>query len=949
MDCSLSTNRRLFVPEVVQTSAMDCGPAVLKCLLEGYGLSADYGRLREACQTDVDGTSINVLEEIAGQLGLAVEQVMVPLDHLLLPEAKSLPAILVVRLPNGFTHFVLIWRRHGPFVQVMDPSVGRRWVRGRRLLEEVYIHSQAIAAEHWRRWAGSDDCRRPLTRRLRDLGLRGAADRLIDRAAADPGWHSLARLDAAARWVQMLISSGGLRRGREAKAVLTALVERTGQDAAGRAVAQIPEAFWSVRPAPTAHDGSEQVTMRGAVLVRVRGRLRATSASRRDSPQNADDGRQNADIAPPLSPELAAAVSEKSPQPLRRMWQFLGMSRLSAALLILGLAIASGSSILEAMLLRGALETGRHLDLVEYRLGAMGYFLVLAAALVLLDFRLLRWLFRLGRGLEARLRVAFLEKIPRLNDRYHQSRPVSDMAERCHMIQQVRLLPRLGGLFVRSAFGLMLTAAALAWIDPVNLWPAIGAAVSAIAIPMLFSPQLRELDARVRNHTGALGRFYLDAFLGLTTIRAHAAERVVRREHEALLVEWARAGRALLTWIVVIEGIQLTVGFGMALWLVLAHRGGAGEAAAALLLGYWALNLPTLGEEIARLFRQYPMQRNLLLRLLEPLGAPEEERAVGQDSDPAGRIGILPHKRGVDIALEGVRVCAGGHTILQDVDLHIAPGNHVAIVGASGAGKSTLVGLLLGWHRAASGRVLVDGAPLDADTLARLREETAWVDPGVQLWNRSLVDNLRYGVPDEEANRARDVLQEADLRGVLERLPDGLQTKLGGGGGLLSGGEGQRVRLGRGLGRRQARLVILDEPMRGLDRGQRRRLLQRARLWWPDATLLCITHDVAETSDFDRVLLVEGGRIVEHGAPAALRHQPDSRYRALVDAEHAVRLGLWADAEWKRLRLQDGRISPEFDVGRFSKPSAERDGLQNRPSAPVHVNGVVKVIAEGRP
>src|SRR5579864_5718450 len=107
---------------------MDCGPAALKCLLEGMGIRAHYGRLREACQTDVDGTSIDTLEEVAVQLGLDAEQIMVPVDHLLLPEARALPALVVVRLPSGVTHFVVVWRRHGAFVQVMDPGSGRRWM-----------------------------------------------------------------------------------------------------------------------------------------------------------------------------------------------------------------------------------------------------------------------------------------------------------------------------------------------------------------------------------------------------------------------------------------------------------------------------------------------------------------------------------------------------------------------------------------------------------------------------------------------------------------------------------------------------------------------------------------------------------------------------------------------------------------------------------------------------
>src|SRR5215831_1207001 len=81
--------RRFFAPEVIQTSAMDCGPAALACLLEGFGIAASYGRLREACQTSVDGTSIGTLEAVARTVGLDAEQIMMPVDHLLLAEAEA--------------------------------------------------------------------------------------------------------------------------------------------------------------------------------------------------------------------------------------------------------------------------------------------------------------------------------------------------------------------------------------------------------------------------------------------------------------------------------------------------------------------------------------------------------------------------------------------------------------------------------------------------------------------------------------------------------------------------------------------------------------------------------------------------------------------------------------------------------------------------------------------
>ena len=157
---------KLLVPEVVQSSNMDCGPAALKSLLEGFGIPVNYGRLREACQTGVDGTSIDTLEEVANQLGLRAEQIMLPADHVLMDEARALPAIAVVVLPSGVTHFVIVWRRFGRFVELMDPAVGRRWVSADRFLSDLHIHQQAVAAEDWFEYARSEDFLGPLRHRL---------------------------------------------------------------------------------------------------------------------------------------------------------------------------------------------------------------------------------------------------------------------------------------------------------------------------------------------------------------------------------------------------------------------------------------------------------------------------------------------------------------------------------------------------------------------------------------------------------------------------------------------------------------------------------------------------------------------------------------------------------------------------------------------------------------
>src|SRR5439155_22714936 len=98
-------------------------------------------------------------------------------------------------------------------------------------------------------------------------------------------------------------------------------------------------------------------------------------------------------------------------------------------------------------------------------------------------------------------------------------RPASDMAERSHSIHQVRQLPELGSQLVRAVFELLMTAAAIAWIAPSSAPVAALSAIAAVSLPLLVQPVLQERDLRVRTHTGALGRFYLDAFLGLVAVR----------------------------------------------------------------------------------------------------------------------------------------------------------------------------------------------------------------------------------------------------------------------------------------------------------------------------------------------------------------------------------------------------------------------------------------------
>jgi ABC-type bacteriocin/lantibiotic exporter with double-glycine peptidase domain len=855
--------KRFLVPEVIQSSVMDCGPASLKALFGGFGLYLSYGRLREACQTDVDGTSIDTLETMAQALGLDAAQVVIPSDLVLLPTSACLPAIVVLRLAGGATHFVVLWSVHGPLVQIMDPGAGRIWMHRRRFLDSLYIHEQAVTREMWEEWSRSDVFTAGLEGRMRTLGIEPHLwnQRIGDRAV----------LDASLRLARTLCDAGKLTLGAEAELFLNLCAQNPEQ---------IPPEFWTVRKTT---DGDEQLMMRGAVLVVAAGRREEVSTE-------------------PLPQSLEAVRNEPPTRVWLPVWEAVRESGwLATGLIVLALLASAAGTVFEPLLFRGFFDLARHLKLPGQRIGAIIAMICFLGGLLALEWPAVTGLLRLGRHLEMRLRTRILMKIPRLHDRHFQSRLISDMAFRAHTLQLLRHLPEFAGLFVRLTASLIFAAAGIAWFYPGAALPAVLAVIVAVGVPLLFQPALASRDLRFREFSGALSRFYLDALLGLRPIQAHGAARTLRTLHSEQLGQWAEAGLRLQSVFVRAEVLQMAVTYIPVIALVYREALRTSSPAGLLLLAYWAVSIPTLGQELASIAWDMPALRNTLWRLLEPLGAPEEETP---HVEPAA-----VKTCGVGLEIEKVTVVAGGHVILEDVDLSVAPGEHIAVVGLSGAGKSSLASLLLGWHKPHSGSVTVDGAPLDAERLAQLRRHTAWIAPEVHLFQASLLDNLNYGNGSDSTGRVGLAIQGTDLLSVLERLPDGLQTALGESGALVSGGEGQNVRIGRAMARPDVRLAILDEPARGLDREARRSLLARARQHFVKATMIFVTHDVPDTLDFQRVLVVEQGRIIEQGSPRELYEKTDSRYRALCDQETITRQRLWSGSTWRHLKMSSGVLS----------------------------------------
>ncbi|HEY0141152.1 MAG TPA: ATP-binding cassette domain-containing protein [Thermoanaerobaculia bacterium] len=829
---------RFFVPETVQTSAVDCGPAALKSILDGFALPASYGRLREACQTGLDGTSIDTIEEVARELGLDAEQVMVPVEHLDLDDTL-LPAVVVITLPNGFAHFVVVWRKVGPFFQVMDPAEGRIWVRRREFLASVYRHRQTVNAADWREWAAGE-------------GMRSVETMLAQCALPARDGADVERLHAATRMTWTLVRTGAIAKGSEAKRFLDDLLTRDD--------AQIPDSFRDVEPAGS----GDELLLKGAVLLRIRGTASATTT--------------------PTRPDLREALKQGEIQPARRLLTFLDPSvRRMLPLLAVAIALLGTTTVIEGLVFRSLFDLVDSVGLSQHRLIGLGVLLLFALSYVLIEYDVSRRFVAVGREMEGRLAAAFLSRIATLRNEYFGSRLVSDMAERANAIHEIRNVPMTGVRMIRAVVSLLATSIALVYLAPGTLMAVlIGIAVMLLFV-FAFQSLFYERDIRARTHAGGLTRFYLDALTGLTTLHAHCAERSVRREHESLLTEWYRTMRGQITASVSLDTLLAFCGVATTAVMLVQQLRTGGDPGGILLIAYWGLNLPMAAAELANTIQVWGIQRSIAMRLIEPLDAPEEERGQG---------GYLRST----ITFEHATFTIAGHDVLTDVQLAIDAGEHIAIVGRSGAGKSTLVASLLGLIAPREGAVLVDGAPLDADSL---RAQTAWVDPAVQLWNAPLEANIVYAARGSAIEQLPLVLREAELYEVLERVAD-LQRPIGEAGGLLSGGEGQRVRVARALMQRDARLVILDEAFRGVDRETRRELLRRCRALWRNATMLCVTHDIDEAMLFDRVLVLEDGRIVHDAAPETLLH--------LRDAAARVRDEVWGSDVWRRLNVAESKV-----------------------------------------
>jgi ATP-binding cassette subfamily B protein len=224
-----------------------------------------------------------------------------------------------------------------------------------------------------------------------------------------------------------------------------------------------------------------------------------------------------------------------------------------------------------------------------------------------------------------------------------------------------------------------------------------------------------------------------------------------------------------------------------------------------------------------------------------------------------------------------------GRKVFEDFTVEIEPGQRVGLVGPSGGGKSTLLALLQRFYDIQGGHILIDGQDVSRITESSLRHAIAIVPQDTALLNRTLAENIRYGRPDATDDEVWDAAIAARCRPFIESLPDGLDTIVGDRGLKLSGGQRQRIAIARAF-LKNAPILLLDEATSALDSEAEEAIRQALERLMEKRTVITIAHRLSTLRSFDRILVLQGGKIVQDGAPDDLLRS-DGPYSLLIKTE----------------------------------------------------------------
>ena len=385
----------------------------------------------------------------------------------------------------------------------------------------------------------------------------------------------------------------------------------------------------------------------------------------------------------------------------------------------------------------------------------------------------------------------------------------------------------------------------------------------------LFKPRVRRFARRLRAMIGDLTAMATETLAGMRVVKGFLGEDYEERrfETQSLHVLRARVGVVMLrsfssatvdlgvllgTVIVVIVAAPKVVAGTFSVGALVAYLGYLGKLyGPAKRLGKVNVSIQKIVAATDRIFEVTDL-------------APEERVDAAPAVRPARPPGFSPGSA-PSVRFEQVTFSYGDdRAALKDLTLEVASGEAVALVGRSGAGKTTLVNLLLRFYAPASGRILLDGVPLDQIPLPELRGQIGLVSQDVFLFSGTIRDNIAYALPAATDEDVVEAARHANAHGFISALPQGYATPVGERGVQLSGGQRQRIAIARAWLRRP-RLLILDEATSHLDSESERHVQEAFDRVARGRTVFLIAHRLSTLWNADKIVVIENGTIVQVG------------------------------------------------------------------------------------